>query len=154
MTESIDSKPPIVIATVGGPVDEARVSLAVYSDDLQPETITSLLSCSPSRSHRRGERKRAGSVPFPTGAWILTEEGGPHESVDPIIRRLLMRLPDDDRVWLQLARDHELQVRFGVHMSGWNRGFSISTDALARLSRMQVSLEFDLYAYGDDDTDE
>lgn len=136
-----------VIAMVGGPVDEVRVSLAIYSDDLEPERLSELLSCTPTSAQRKGERKHDGSAPFRIGAWILTEEGTTPETVDQILRRLLLRLPDDPELWSKLAEDYQVQLRFGIHMTGWNKGFTISEEALARLSRMRLSFDFDLYAY-------
>jgi hypothetical protein len=136
-----------VIAMVGGPVDEVRVSLAIYSDDLEPAKLSDLLGCHPTSSQRKGERKHEGSAPFRIGAWILTEEGRTPESVDQILRRLLLRLPDDPDLWSKLADEYKVELRFGIHMTGWNKGFTISAEALARLARMRLSFDFDLYAY-------
>jgi hypothetical protein len=35
-------EPPKVIGTAGGPIDETRVTLAVYGDDLDPEAVSAL----------------------------------------------------------------------------------------------------------------
>jgi hypothetical protein len=136
-----------VMATVGGLVDEVRVSVTIYSDGLEPEKLSELLGCTPTLAHRKGERKHDGSAPFRFGAWILTEEGTTPQTVDQVLRRLLLRLPDDPELWSKIADDNDVQLRFGIHMTGWNKGFTISADALARLSRMRLSFDFDLYAY-------
>jgi hypothetical protein len=44
-----------VITTLGGSVDEVRVSLALYGEDLEPAEISGILHCEPTTSHRRGE---------------------------------------------------------------------------------------------------
>jgi len=147
MNGESDPSSPAIVATVGGPVDEVRVSLAVYSDDLDPDLLTRLLGCAPSTFHRRGDRRHERSIPYSTGAWILTEESISPETVNQALRRLLMRLPDDPSLWSRLAEEHRVQLRFGIHMTGWNKGFSISNDALTRLSSMCLTFEFDLYAY-------
>lgn len=135
-----------VLAVVGGPADEATVSLALYGDELDPDEITAVLGCSPTTAHRRGDRKREGSVPFRIGAWILQEQGKPPVSVDDLLEKLLSRLPTDKAVWQHLAGRHQLQLRFGIFIEGWNRGFSISGNFMQRFADMGISMEFDLYA--------
>lgn len=135
-----------VLAIVGGPVDEASVALALYSDDLDPDEVTAALGCSPTTAHRKGYRKRESSVPARTGAWILEERGKPPVSVDDLLEKLLARLPTDKAVWQHLAGRHQLQLRFGIFIEGWNRGFSISSNWMQRFADMRVSMEFDLYA--------
>jgi len=132
---------------VGGPVDEVRVSVAIYSDDLEPAKLSELLSCTPTSAHRKGERKHEGSAPFRNGVWTLTEEGTTPETVDQVLRRLLLRLPDDPALWQKISDEHDVQLRFGIHMTGWNKGFTISEETMARLSRMRLSFDFDLYVY-------
>ena len=87
MNDESDPSSPAIVATVGGPVDEVRVSLAVYSDDLDPGLVTRLLGCAPSTFHRRGDRKHERSIPSSAGAWILTEESTSPETVVQTLRR-------------------------------------------------------------------
>ena len=145
----IRPEPPehLSIASVGGHVDEVRVSLAIYSDTLEPEKLSELLSSTPTSAHRKGERKHDGSAPFRVGAWILTEEGATPQTVDQVLRRLLLRLPDDPALWSEIGEEYKVELRFGIHMTGWNKGFTISEETLARLSRMRLSFDFDLYVY-------
>jgi hypothetical protein len=137
---------PHVVATVGGLVDEAVVSLTVSGDDLDPDQVTAVLACSPTSAHPRGYRKRESSVPSRVGAWILEERGKPPVGVDDLIEKLLAQLPTDQAIWRDLATRFRVQLRFGIFLEGWNRGFSISGRFLQRLAEMGVSLEFDLYA--------
>ena len=39
-----------VILESGGVVDESRATLAIYGDDLDPDVVSGLLGCSPSRA--------------------------------------------------------------------------------------------------------
>ena len=60
--------------SVGGPIDEVRVTLALYSEDLEPDEVTRALGVQPSSAHRRGERRGPRSPPYRQGAWFLTEQ--------------------------------------------------------------------------------
>jgi hypothetical protein len=70
---------------VGGPVDEVRVTLALYSEDLDPDEVSRALGVQPTSAHRRGERKGPRSPAYRKGAWLLMEEGHEAEHVAPVI---------------------------------------------------------------------
>ena len=150
MSDDIRPRPDVVIAEVGGMVDETGVTLAVYGDDLVPEVITAALGCSPTQAHRKGDRKREGSPPFSTGAWLLRVEGKAPQGPDELIRNLLTRFPSTPEFWRPIADQYRLQVRVGIHTGGWNRGFDITAETLASLSKLGAVLGFDLYFYGDE----
>ena len=57
--------------SVGGPVDEARPTLCVYSNDLNPADISNLLGCAPTSSHLKGDELVPGGARALTGAWFL-----------------------------------------------------------------------------------
>jgi hypothetical protein len=44
-----------------------------------------------------------------------------------------------------------VQLRFGVHFDGWNKGFDLSPEIGRALAERHVRVGFDLYAYGEDD---
>jgi len=145
--------PPEIIAEVGGEIDESAATLAVYGKDLEPADVTALLGIEPTRSFRRGYRKAPRSRPLPHGAWFLQVRGKAPEGPDVQLRKLLTKLPDSEEIWKKLRKQYKVQLRFGLHMSGWNNGFGLSPDLVARLAKMRIELEFDIYAYGDDETD-
>jgi Domain of unknown function (DUF4279) len=66
------SDPTPVKLTVGGPVDSASATLRIFGETLDPEYISGLLGCSPTRSHKKGDivgtRSRATRR---EGAWLL-----------------------------------------------------------------------------------
>ena len=47
----------VTVVTVGGPVEELHVTLALYGDDLDPVEISTVLGCQPTSSHQRGETR-------------------------------------------------------------------------------------------------
>lgn len=140
-----------VLAEVGGPIDEVNVTLALYSEKLEPQEISRALGVEPTRAHRRGEHPRPNSPPAPSGAWLLTARGRDAEPAQAVIDRLLKQLPEDPAVWRDLRMRHDIQVRFGLHMTGWNKGFSISLKQVAHIAELGASMEFDIYSYGGDE---
>jgi Domain of unknown function (DUF4279) len=145
------NRKPHVIADVGGMVDETRVSLAIYGDDLDPEAVSAMLACAPSRCHRKGDRLRQTSPPSSMGAWILTVEGRAPHGPTELIKELLGRFPSDPAFWRPLIEQYRVSVRVGIHTAGWNRGFDITAEAVAALARTGSKLGFDLYFYGDEE---
>jgi hypothetical protein len=152
MRDGIPLNPKLhVITEAGGMVDETRVSLAVYGDDLDPETVSGILGCAPSHCHRKGDRHRQTSPPFSMGAWILTVEGRAPQGPSELIGELLGRFPSDPALWRPLIEQYRVSVRVGIHTAGWNRGFDITSAVVAALARTGVGLGFDLYFYGDEE---
>ena len=139
-----------VLAEVGGSIDEVNVTLAVYSEELEPEEVSRALGVEPTRAHRRGKGPGPRSPPYLSGAWLLTEHGRDAEPAEIILDRLLRQLPEDPAVWRELRMRHKIQVRFGLHMTGWNKGLSIPLNHVTRIAELGASMEFDIYAYGED----
>jgi len=136
------------VAEVGGPVDEFRVTLALYGERLDPDIASQRLGCRPTASHRKGEKKGPRSPPFTGGAWFLTLEGKAPASPSDAIESLLGRFPPDVGFWKGLNDDFKVQLRIGIHTAGWNRGFHISPRASSMIALTGASIEFDLYSYG------
>lgn len=145
------NREPHVIAEVGGAVDETRVSLAIYGDDLDPDAVSAVFGCVPSHCHRKGDQHRQTSPPFSTGAWILTVEGKAPHGPSMLIEELLARFPSDPMFWRPLIDRYRMSVRVGIHTEGWNRGFDVTAGAVAALARTGLELGFDLYFYGDEE---
>jgi hypothetical protein len=135
---------------VGGPIDEVRVTLALYSEDLEPDEVTRALGVQPTSAHRRGERRGPRSPPYRQGAWFLTEQSREREGAEPAIERLLKQVPNDAALWLLLGGKHDVQIRLGLHMSSWNEGFVIARELVARIAVLGATLNFDIYADGNE----
>jgi hypothetical protein len=84
--EVIPIRKPEILLEAGGLVDETTLTLALYGEDLDPESVSQRLRCHPTAAHRKGDgasaRRPSG---FRTGAWLLTVKGraptGPDELV-------------------------------------------------------------------------
>lgn len=142
--------PHTILAVAGGPVDEARVTLAIYGERLEPDDITDALGISPTSSHLMGERRSAAGRPFAKGAWLFTVEGGEADGPEEVTERLLRRVPDDEDLWRDLAARYDVQLRYGIHFEGWNRGFDLSPGLIRRIAALRATLCFDIYAYGEE----
>lgn len=139
-----------VLATVGGVVDETRVTLCLYAKDLDPRVMSELLGVSPSRAHRRGDRAGPRSPPFKHGAWFLEEEGRAPLGPQHLVARLLARIPGADApVWAQVRQLAEIHLWFGIFVVGWNQGFELGPGQAMQLGKIGCRLMFDVYV--DDD---
>jgi hypothetical protein len=143
------TEPPI---RIGGLVEETGVCLAVYAEDLEPDAVSALLGCSPTSSHHKGDRRGPRSPPQKRGGWFLDVRGKAPQGPEELTEALLKQLPDDEHVWVKLAEHYEVQLRFGIHMNGWNRGFGFSAGLAAKVARLHAELVFDGYAYDDEET--
>ena len=136
-------RPPKNTIWFGGLVDKTDVCLAVYGDNLNPDEVTRLLGCEPSDSHRRGEKMKRGISAWHKGAWLLSEQG--KTPPEELTVKLLDRLPSDERIWKRLAKQHDLQLRFGLFLDRANRGLDLSPGLVTRISRMHAVVVFDIY---------
>jgi len=140
-----------VIALVGGLIDETRLTLSVHGDDLDPDEVTRILSCSPSSSHRRGELTPRSRRPWPKGAWLLSVEGKAPVEPEHLLASLLDRLPSDSSVWESLRSRYSVALGFGLFQGAWNRGFDLSPGIIHRVAALGLGLGFDIYAPDDED---
>jgi hypothetical protein len=128
----------------GGVVDKTTVTLGFYGDDLDPAEVTAMLGCKPTSSHRKGENMTKGGVRvWPRGAWLLSKTG----MTDPekLTKKVLDRLPRDERLWVRLAKKHDVQLRFGFFLERCNRGLDFTPQLVARMAKLHERIMFDIY---------
>ncbi len=154
--------------TIGGPIDEVRVSLCLYGDDLAPDEVTGLLGCEPTQAARKGEplikksRCRIRTLPsqqrVPSsrkprisriGVWILSGEWSATD-IEEQVSALLQRVSDDLAVWNQLSR-YRLKITCGLSLRAWNRGLELSSELLQQLAARHLGLSFDIYCNCEDE---
>ena len=140
-----------IIAEVGGDPDECGVCLAIYGEGLIPDEITALLGCQPTDSHIKGEKKGPRSPGYSTGAWFLKVRGEPPNTPEILTRKLLMMVPSSPEIWEQLKTRFDVQIRYGIHISGWNKGFGLPNDLIDRISVLRADVGFDIYSYEAED---
>jgi Domain of unknown function (DUF4279) len=139
-----------IVAEVGGLVDETRVSLAIYGTDLDPDAVSARLGTPPTASHRRDDRRMERSPPSKQGAWFLTVMGKAPVGPNELVRQLLQHFPSAASFWEPLAHDYTMQIRIGIHMDSWNRGFELEPDVVRLAANTGAPINFDLYFDGED----
>jgi len=155
--ESAESRTNIVplheaLAEVGGLPDECGVTLAIYGDDLDPDEITHLLGVRPTRAHRQGDRPKPDSrFSFPQGAWFLERRGTAPVGPDELTNAVLDLLPTDPERWRPIWDRFDIQVCYRLHFSGWNKGFALPRELVARIAAIGALMSLDIYAYGEDE---
>jgi hypothetical protein len=76
----------------------------------------------------------------------LDVRGKAPEGPEELSVRLLDRLPRDESVWIKLGELHEVQLRFALHKTGWNRSFDFSPGTTARIALLRARIVFEIYA--------
>jgi len=147
----IPIRKPEVIGEAGGLPDKCSFTLGVYGEDLDPDEISSLLGCAPTRAHRRGDLRKSGT-PWPQGCWTHAVEGTPPTGPEELVHLLLARLPTDEGLWKMLRARYRVTLGFGIFNEGWNRGFALSPEALRRIQAIGVGVDFDIYTDLPDDS--
>jgi len=83
-----------------------------------------------------------------------------------LARHLVEEAPAAYREITEVLEDQEDLVRrrvrlepiavlkgYGIHMTGWNRGFDLPPGLAARIAKLRAAAMFDIYAYDDDEED-
>ena len=133
----------------GGPVDRFRVTLRICSEELDPDHISVLLGCAPTRAERKGTPISVGErtrIPG-SGRWSLSvhsEECGEGDDVEDGVRILLERLPSDGSLWASLTTAYSVDVFCGLFLASENRGFGMSAELCKLLADRNLEIGFDL----------
>ena len=113
---------------VGGPVADSEVSLCLYADAIDLESISSLLGAKPTQAVRRGDvigRRRPARI----GIWSLD---APKElTFEEKIEHLLRSTTKKRSTWDALAASHSIQLRCVLYLHSWTEGFDLPADILA-----------------------
>ncbi len=140
---------------MGGDVDRVLVTLRVFGDDLDPDDVTRVLGCPPTKAHQKGDRfplSGGQELVRRTGSWRLEFPGAEQEWIlTDAIDALLDRLPSDPAVWYTLASRFRLDVFCGLFLDALNRGLDLGPDVMSRLAERHLTLRLDIYSFEPDD---
>jgi hypothetical protein len=133
--------------TVGGDLDELRLSVRITGDDLDPAAITRTLGIEPTFAARKGDmRESAGQrIVQRTGVWYIDLAESSEWVIDDAITTLLTHLPADPEVWHGLAETHSIDLLCGAFLFGWNRSFVLAPATLEALAARHMALSVDIY---------
>jgi hypothetical protein len=144
----IEDIPPERLVTIGGPIDEVKVHLRVFGDDLDPGEITRLLNCKPTSSRRKGDvipDKRYHRVAS-KGSWLLDGQLDRSIDLEQQVKSLLSMVTDEISIWHDLANRFQLDISCGLFLDNMNRGFELSPELMKYLSDRKIKIGFDIYA--------
>ena len=136
----------------GGEVDEYRISLGFYGDDLDPDQVSNILGGTPTSTCRKGDvaAGKAATRIERTGRWLLSAPVKPGEPLEPQLMQLFGSLNQDNSAWLALTKRHRSRFCVSAWIRSWNRGFEMSPELLRILSDRGLALGVDIYADFDD----
>jgi len=135
-------------------VQEISVALRFSGDDLDPQSVSSRLGTTPSRSALKGEtlpsasgRERVAKTSY----WNLQVEPiAPNEEFDDQVRRLFNQLTPDKEVWCDLAGRFAANLFVGLFLNDTNEGLVIGHETLRAIVERGLEIQFDLYGPSDD----
>ncbi len=134
----------------GGPISGSTASLRIRGDDLDPDEITHLLECKPTKSHRKGDIEIGKSTGKRNvkkmGIWSLKAEENSTEELETKIAKLLDKVTDDLKVWKSLGQRYKLDMFCGLFMDRSNEGLSLSSSIMSRLGERSIEIGLDIYS--------
>jgi hypothetical protein len=131
-----------------GEVGRTTVSLRLFSVNLDPEIVTSLLGRQPTSASRAGELKYRRPAKF--GSWHLNSDPLSGD-LDPQIRDLLATLTPDIAIWNDLATQHNAELFCGLFLNEDNQGLMLTPETMNAIGQRGLKLSLDIYAVFDTD---
>ncbi len=130
-------------------------TLRLSGDDLNPDEITKLLGCEPTRRQSKGEltESRHGLAPRIAryGAWRLEATAAEPANVDTQVAELLGKVSAEMSVWHDLTERFHVNIFCGWFMNEGNEGIDLSPDTMLALGSRRLPLALDIYG-ADDET--
>jgi hypothetical protein len=128
----------------------SAATLRIVGENLDPDEISALLGCAPTRSERKGEvlaSKTTGrSRTLKLGAWCLEASDREPENLDAQIGEILDKLTPSMDVWQPIAERYRVDLFCGFFMRETNEGVEISPASLAALGQRKIVLGLDIYS--------
>ncbi|MEP7294456.1 MAG: DUF4279 domain-containing protein [Chloroflexota bacterium] len=128
---------------IGGPSSRVSVGLRIFGDDLQPDEISLLLGCPPTKAYRKGDMQWRSQIIANTGKWLLDVENA--DKLEPVVWTLLEKLTPDPAVWSDLGSRYSVDLFCGVFFDDFNGGFGLSPKLMQALSERGLEIGFDIY---------
>jgi hypothetical protein len=139
--------PSDVVWVAGGEVDEYRISLGFYGDQLDPNELSRLLGALPTSHCRKGDvavGKHASRLER-TGRWLLAMPVQVGEPLEPQLRRLLSALTPDLSVWRSITDRYKTRFVICAWVRSWNRGLEIDPAIVREISDRGLGIGVDIY---------
>jgi hypothetical protein len=119
----------------------------VFGDALQPDEVSALLGCQPTRFHRKGDKgSKNGSAPERTGAWILDSQLSEKAEIEEHIEGLLGPISNDSDEWANLTSRFSASILCSIFLDQYNEGFELSPRLAQSLADRGLVIAFDIYS--------
>lgn len=130
-------------------VGKLVASLRFFGDDLDPDEISRLLACEPTKVIRKGQpvSRRSKNLRKESG-WMFDSRMPKSASLDENIADLLSRVSLDEATWRGLAR-YQPDIFVGVFLTGSIQGDSISPANAFLFGKLGIRLLLDIYSQCD-----
>lgn len=137
-----------------GCIHHSQASLRIFGDDLDPDTISSLLHCEPTKAQRKGDLIRYASGRERTiacGSWLLAAQRAEPEALDDQVKWLMSQVSDDLGIWQDLTASYDVDIFCGLFMQSGNDGIWISPMTMLELGKRGIGIGLDIYGADDED---
>jgi hypothetical protein len=143
----LEDVPPENLIRLGGPIQDATVSLRLFGDDLDPAEVTTLLGTQPTEARKKGEiiDQSRYHLQARTGSWILRSRLDRSTLLAKQIEALLDLVTSDIEVWRKLTNRYSVDLFCGVFLDEDNRGFDLPSQLVVRLAERGLSIGVDIY---------
>jgi hypothetical protein len=122
------------------------VSLRIFGDELEPESVSALLGGNPTHSHRKDEVVDGDALPAATGAWVLETSLSDSAEIEEYVAELFSKLTTDLDEWATLSSQFAVDVRCELEVGESSDGFDLSPRLAAALAERGVVLSFAVVA--------
>ena len=126
-------------------LNKSSATLRIFGDSLDPDEVSRILGCAPTRAHVKGQIRHKSTV-HKTGGWLLEATDQVPGDLDGQVTELFSRVKKDIAVWVALARENEIDLFCGFFMDETDAGLEISADTMKLLSERGIKLGICIYA--------
>jgi hypothetical protein len=109
------------------------------------DEVTSMLGVQPSASWRKGDQISASGGIRPDTAWTLEVDAGHGPALEERLERLLTGLEHLAGPISAVQRRFRTGINVAAYFDEPNPGFHLTAEVIARVGRLRLSLDFDLY---------
>ena len=128
-------------------IARVSVSLRVFGDGLEPDEVSALLGCQPTRFHRKGDKSsQNGTSLEPTGAWILDSGLSEKAEIEEHVEALLSLISNDSDEWANLTAGFSASILCSVFLNQYNEGFELSPRLAQSMAERGLVIAFDIYS--------
>ena len=125
------------------PMPTSRVSLRIFSPELNPDLVTQTLNLTPDRSHHIGDYiDKSKRATYKHGMWGIHSKLSKEESFAAHLENLLLILEPRQEEILKLGEDHTVDFYCGLFS---HIGFDLSPDILKRIANLGATLSVCIY---------